>query len=46
MSNSQIFQQMVEIIAEQFGLEKAEVCSKALITQDLGADSLDDAEQI
>lgn len=41
-----MFDKVVEIISEQFGIDKNEVSMDSLILEDLGADSLDVVELI
>jgi len=41
-----MFDKVVEIIAEQFSIDKSEVSMDSLIIEDLGADSLDTVELI
>ncbi len=46
MSESEIFEKVQKIVAEQLGVEPSEVTPQASFANDLGADSLDTVELV
>jgi acyl carrier protein len=46
MSESDIYERVIKIVAEQLSVEKAEVTRASSFANDLGADSLDQVELV